>query len=123
MLTPESRIEITREDVYNAYLSAYKHHSGKRDAFKFTNDLERNISKIFNSLPDHSYTKFISYSRMRVVNNNGKERMVMRPSFTTRVLQHLFVNKIRPFYDRQDPLVAFNCKPGFGINTKSHGII
>ena len=123
MLTPESRIEITREDVYKAYLSAYKHHSGKRDAFKFTENLDENIRKIFNSLPDHSYTKFISYSRMRVVNNNGKERMVMRPSFTTRVLQHLFVNKIRPLYDRQDPLVSFNCKPGFGINTKSHGVI
>lgn len=131
MAKPVEHITITMDDLIAAYESADKNHSGRSDAFQFGKNWKENLGRIFASLENHEYTKFISYSDLFVINNNGKKRKVKKPSFETLILQHLFVNKARELYNSQDPNIAFNCKPGFGINSsvnpnrsqKNHSVV
>lgn len=121
MAKPVQYIDITMDDLIYAYESADKNHSGRSDAFQFGKNWKENLDRIYDSLENHEYVKFIHYSDLVVINNNGKNRKVKKPSFETLILQHLFVNKARLLYNPQDPIVGYNCKPGFGINSKVNG--
>ena len=121
MAKPVQHISITMDDLISAYESADKNHSGRSDDFQFGKNWKENLDRIYDSLKNHEYVKFIHYSDLVVINNNGKNRKAKKPSFETLILQHLFVNKARLLYDPQDPIVGYNCKPGFGINSKVNG--
>jgi len=113
-------IEIfTRSDVEHAAKRAFKHHGTKETVIEFKLHYSENIDRLYNSLLDGTWTKFIKYTSTQKINNNGKVRIINTPNLDTRIYQHCFLIKVEPIYYARDPLVGLNCKKGCGITAKS----
>lgn len=109
---------ITRQMVATAAENAFKGHNDKYDVRNFKRHKERNIDKLYNSLLDGTYTKWIRYRKLERTNHKGKLRLIDSPDLFLRILQHLWLLIIVPLYDRKDNGNGRNCKPGCGITAK-----
>lgn len=110
---------ITREDVVAAAYSAFKGHNSKSDVKAFKAHFDERIDRIYNAIKDGSYRELIKYRKLKKTNHKGKERLIDSPNLDTRILQHLWLYLIVPFYDKKDNGNGKNCKPGFGITAKT----
>ena len=101
--------------------NASKRHVGKPEVIRFYRDLDANLERIRDSMETGTYPSLLRYSHFRRRNTNGKMRDIAKPSFETRILQHYFLLLAMPDYERLDPDVSFNCKPGYGITANKKG--
>lgn len=106
---------ITYEMVEAAVYSAFKGHNSKYDVRNFKKRLDKNIRKIYNSLLDGTYTRYIAYHKLQKYNHKGKLRLIDSPNLPLRILQHLWLLIVVPLYDRKDNGNGRNCKPDHGI--------
>lgn len=110
---------ITLEDVRQATFKAFKGHNSKSDVKAFKANLEKNILDLYNAIKDGSYKKLIGYRKLKKRNHKGKLRLIDSPNLRTRIMQHLWLYLIVPFYDRKDNGNGKNCKPGHGITASN----
>lgn len=106
---------ITLEDVRAATFKAFKGHNSKSDVKAFKQNLEENIYNLYQAIKDGSYKQLIGYRKLKKRNHKGKLRLIDSPNLVTRIMEHLWLYLIVPFYDRKDNGNGKNCKPGHGI--------
>lgn len=109
---------ITYKMVEDAAYSAFKGHNSKYDVRNFKKHFQRNCWKIYNSLLDGTYTKYIIYRKLEKYNHKGKLRLIDSPVLNLRILQHLWLFITVPLYNLKDNGNGRNCKPDHGITAK-----
>ena len=109
-------VNVTLEEVEIAARDACKNHMHKAAVISFCKDWEDNIVLLHRCILDGTYVEHLSYVQLEKVNKNGKHRKIDSPTLITRIFQYVFINKVRPIYDRLDNLTALNCKDGCGLN-------
>lgn len=116
---------ITYKMVETAAYCAFEGHNSKYDVKNFKKHLDRNIRKLYNSILDGTYTKYIAYRKLEKYNHKGKLRSIDSPILHLRILQWLWILIIVPFYNRKDNGNGRNCKPEHGITAKEskYGIL
>lgn len=108
--------QVTWREVERAAHDAVRYHMGKWEIQDFCREWEGNISLILAMLLDGSYVEHITYRKLEKTNRNGKRRQIDSPTLVTRILQYVFINRVRPLYDERDNQTGLNCKIGCGLN-------
>lgn len=111
---------ITRQDIYSAAVTSFEKHSRDRQVIAFKKDLEGNVDRLYSLVKEGKLEEALKFRPLVRVNSNGKVRKINSPSLTTRILEIVWLNKVRPIYDRVNASVgvARNCLPGHGITAK-----
>lgn len=104
--------------VSRAIEKSYNGHKYKTEVIRFMRNEEENKAEILASLKNGDWEKYIEYVEMDKHNSNGKTRHIFCPSLRTRILQHLFLVLLEPYYNRVDNKNALNCKKECGITAK-----
>lgn len=110
---------ITKELVDQAIVKASKHKLNRSEVQKALKNKERLSDRLYESILDGTYSKYIRYTDRIKIGHNKKVRHIKMPSFKTLSLQHLCIFMIKRFYDRVDNLNGLNCKEGCGITSKN----
>ena len=109
---------ITVESFRDAAHRSFKNHSGEQVVIEFKENLDENCRILFEKFKDGTWKELLSYRKMKIVNNNGKVRMVDSPSLVTRIYQYVFINILEPIYKSKDNYNGLNCKKKCGITSK-----
>lgn len=112
--------KISVSDFKQAAERAAKEHLWKKEVLEFMTHLQENSEWLFAALQNGTYTKLLKFRALKKKSNNKKERTIKSPDFVTRVYQYVFLAIAEKLYNRVDPLVGLNCKPGCGITAKEH---
>lgn len=110
---------ITRKDVEAAAYKAFEGHNSKSDVKAFKADFDNRVTLLFNAIKDGSYIHLIRYRKLKKKNHKGKVRLIDSPDLNTRIMEHLWLLLIVPFYDRKDNGNGKNCKPDHGITANN----
>lgn len=108
---------VSEGDMRKAVIDAARGHRRKADVKAALADVDTFAGALHAALLDGTWRGRLGYSRMSKVGRNGKRRDILRPSFTTRCYQWLFLNVTRPIYARKDNGVGLNCKEGCGVTS------
>lgn len=111
---------INLEDVRRATYKAFKGHNSKSDVKAFKADFNNRLYKIFTAIKGGTYKNLIAYRKLKKTNHKGKVRLIDSPNLDTRIMQHLWLYLIVPFYDKKDNGNGKNCKPKHGITAKQN---
>lgn len=107
---------VAMQEVEVAAYDACKNHMRKAVVRSFLEDWDENIALLHRQILDGTYVENLHYVQLEKTNKNGKQRKIDSPTLITRIFQYVFINKIRPIYDRLDNLAGLNCKDGCGLN-------
>lgn len=98
---------------------AVEGHRGKREVVEMLADADGYRDMLYADLLSGSYKTKMSYRHLERTGHNGKRRKLLSPSLYTRILQILWCQQVKPYYDHHDPMDGLNCKAGCGINAPS----
>lgn len=104
--------------IDHAVTTSIKGHMAKREVNRFLKDRKSNVVGVRETILDGSFVDGIRFKKLDKTNPDGKVRHIDSPDFYTRILEHAFINIIRPIYETLDNGVGLNCKPGCGITAK-----
>lgn len=110
---------ITLQDVTAATYKAFEGHNSKTDVKAFKAHFQDRVQTLFNAIKDGSYRSLIKYRKLQKTNHKGKLRLIDSPDLNTRIMEHLWLYLIVPFYDKKDNGNGKNCKPGHGITANN----
>ncbi len=104
--------------LYDAYLSCARNKPGKKPLLLFQQNLEENLFNLLNELNTNSYK--ISKPSVFTV-SDPKLREIWASCFRDRVVHHLAVNAIEPFYEDKKNSFSFlgssySCRKGKGTH-------
>lgn len=112
-------MHVTKELIQQAILNAAVNHKRKKAVIKMLADMESYTTNLLHYFKNDKFEGFTpKYKHLTKVNTNGKHRDIYSPSLKTRVLQHLFILLIKPYYDVTDQHISYNCKENHGIFAK-----
>ena len=104
-------MELTIEEVYQAYYDCRKHKSNKESSIEFQMDLEQNLNLLFKELTDRTYHPTTS---IVFVNLKPKPREVWAANFRDRVVHHILYNRIANDFHKRFSADSCACIPERG---------
>ena len=107
----EQKFKVSRKDLLLAYIDARKRKRNTRSHLVFEEDLFRNIYHLWKELVTDSYQ--ISESNCFVV-TRPKPREVFAASFRDRIVHHLIIGKLMPYFEQKLIDNSFSCMSGKG---------
>lgn len=118
MLTFTESIQNNKKDLILAARKAIIGHRKKREVREFEKNFDAEIERLMASLRDGSWEEIVCEYREWIGKNpspNGKTRLFREPSLRCRILQHLLIRVLMPWYITHDNYNGLNCKFGCGI--------
>ena len=107
---------FTRENLYDAFLTARKGKRKKRATLSFEKNLGANIEDLYNHLHNGTYRPR-PYSQFKVY--EPKERIINAPAFKDLVVQHAIYKIIYPIFDKSFVDTSYACRKGGGTHKAS----
>ncbi len=104
------------ESIYKAYKECVKNKRNTLNAIHFEANLLENLINLETSLQDRTYKPMRSIC---FVAHSPKMREIFAADFRDRVVHHLLVNAIEPFYERKFIFDVYNNRKGKGIHSAS----
>ncbi len=102
---------ISLEDVFEAYFDCRRHKRGTVNALRFEINFEDELVRLWREINDGSYE--IGRSIAFVVNKPVK-REIFAADFRDRIVHHLVINKLMPFFERAFIPASYSCRAGKG---------
>lgn len=102
---------FTYEDLLNAYFSCRSNKRLTCNALKFEQNFERNLTQLHKELCDRTY--FPGKSVCFVV-TYPKLREVFAADFRDRVVHHLLVSRLEPYFEKRFVHTSFACRKNKG---------
>lgn len=110
-------MEITIEELYQAYYDCRKNKTNKESIIEFQMDLEKNLSDLFVELKTRTYKPSTS---IVFVNLKPKPREVWAANFRDRVVHHVLYNRMADGFHKRFSADSCACIPGrgtlYGVN-------
>jgi RNA-directed DNA polymerase len=103
--------DFSFHELTQAYFDCREHKRNTRSALAFEQDLERNLSRLYDELRDGSYRPGPSIC---FVITRPKAREVWAADFRDRIVHHLLYNRISPRFYRSFVADSCACIPGRG---------
>lgn len=110
---------ICLRDVEKAAYKAFEGHNSKSDVKAFKAAFKNRVQILYDAIKDGSYRRLIKYRKLKKTNHKGKVRLIDSPNLDTRIMEHLWLYLIVPFYDKKDNGNGKNCKPDHGITASN----
>ena len=111
--------DLQFEDVVAAYFDCRRAKRNTGSALEFEQDLERNLSRLYEELADGAYRPGRSIC---FVITRPKPREVWAAEFRDRVVHHLLYNHIGPRFERSFIVDTFACIKGRGTLRAAEGL-
>ena len=105
--------DFTLEEVLKAYLSCRKNKRNTINQIKFEINLEENLYSLYKSLNNGSY--YPGRSICFVV-TYPKLREIFAADFKDRVVHHLLVSRIEPFFEKRFIFNSYACRKDKGVH-------
>ena len=102
---------FTYNEIYKAYLDCYKNKKNSPSAIRFRENLLYNIRKLTDEI--NSFTHYPSPSTTFVI-TDPKLREVFAADFRDRVIHHLIINELLPYFENYFIPESFSCMPSRG---------
>lgn len=109
---------ITEQQVREAVFDTFRGRQNQKPVLHFKEDLEGNITKVFEAVNDGSYKELMKFYQKTIVNKNDKVRHIDAPMLTALIIEHVWLVLVKPIYDMVNPGVARNCLQDHGITAK-----
>jgi predicted nucleic-acid-binding protein len=104
------------ESIYKAYKECAKNKRNTLNAIQFEANLIENLINLETSLQNRTYEPRCSIC---FVAHSPKMREIFAADFTDRVVHHLLIDAIEPFYERKFIFDVYNNRKGKGIHSAS----
>jgi retron-type reverse transcriptase len=104
---------FTFQNVYNAYRACRKHKTNTVNVLKFEQNLLENLWDLVYELQQRRYRVGRSIC---FLTHSPKLREVFAADFRDRVVHHLLINAIEPYYERRFVADVYNNRKGKGIH-------
>ncbi len=104
---------FTLVEVFEAYFSCRSNKRNTINALAFEMDYESNLIQLWNELNDGSYQpgKSIAFIVHKPV-----QREIFAADFRDRVVHHLIINKLNPFFEKEFIQDSYACRVGKGTH-------
>jgi RNA-directed DNA polymerase len=104
---------FTLVEVFEAYFSCRSNKRNTINALAFELDYESNLIQLWNELNDGSYQpgKSIAFIVHKPV-----QREIFAADFRDRVVHHLIINKLNPFFEKEFIQDSYACRVGKGTH-------
>ena len=102
---------FTYNEIYEAYLDCYKNKKKSPGAILFRENLYNNIRILTDKINNYTYTPLPSTA---FVITDPKLREVFAADFRDRVIHHLIINELLPYFEEYFIEDSFSCMPGRG---------
>lgn len=102
---------FTYNEIYKAYLDCYKNKKNSPSAIRFRENLLYNIRKLTDEI--NSFTYYPLPSTTFVI-TDPKLREVFAADFRDRVIHHLIINELLPYFENYFIPESFSCMPSRG---------
>lgn len=103
--------EIPLEEVFEAYYECRRHKRGTINALKFEIDLEENLVQLWRDINSGTYE--IGQSIAFIVNTPVK-REIFAANFRDRIVHHLIIRRLMPFFEHTFIDASYSCRVGKG---------
>lgn len=118
----EIKYNVPIEDVFSAYYDCRKHKRNKSGALRFEVDLESSLIQLWQDLQTDTYK--ISPSTVFIIETVKRE--VFAADFRDRIVHHLLLMYLNPYFERHLIYDSYSCRVGkgthFAINRVNHFI-
>ncbi|HOW16324.1 MAG TPA: reverse transcriptase/maturase family protein, partial [bacterium] len=112
LFTEEQRIpQISIEDLFSAYISCRRYKRNTANAIAFEVDYESNLVKLCEEINNGIYEPGRSIT---FIVNRPVKREIFAADFRDRVVHHLIINKLNPFFEREFIYDSYACRVGKG---------
>ena len=102
---------FTYNEIYEAYLDCYKNKKKSPGAILFRENLYNNIRILTDEINNYTYTPLPSTA---FVITDPKLREVFAADFRDRVIHHLIINELLPYFEEYFIEDSFSCMPRRG---------
>lgn len=102
---------VSLEDVFEAYYECRRHKRGTLNALAFELNYEENLIRLWREINKHAYKpgRSIAFVVKRPV-----KREVFAADFRDRVVHHLIIKKLNPFFEKIFSPASCSCREGKG---------
>ena len=107
---------FTYNEIYEAYLDCYKNKKNSPGAILFRENLYNNIKILTDEINNHCYNPLPSTV---FVITDPKLREIFAANFRDRIIHHLIIIELLPYFEEYFIQDSFSCMPGRGT---LHGI-
>jgi hypothetical protein len=104
---------ITQVKLHKAYLSCIRKKSQKKSFMSFFYNLEKNLLNLFEDLDNRNYQPQ-QYNCFVV--EEPVIREIFAPTFKDRIVHHLLINEIEPYFEKRFIYDSFACRKGKGVH-------
>ena len=110
------KFSFTYEEIFKAYEDCIRHKKNSPNAIKFMLNKNENVIQLCDEINDRTYTIGTSIA---FIIKFPKYREVFAADFRDRIIHHLVVNELMPYFERYFIPESFSCMIGRGT---LHGI-
>lgn len=106
-------MEVTIEEVFEAYYECRKHKRNKEGALAFEVNLEENLVELYNELkdgtwqPEHSFVFIVK---------KPVPREIFAASFRDRIVHHLIIRRLNPYLEKYFIYDSYACRENKGTH-------
>lgn len=110
---------VSLEDVFEAYYNCRRHKRGTLNALAFEIDYEEKLIQLWHEINNHSYRPGRSIA---FVVKKPVKREVFAADFRDRVVHHLIIKKLNPFFEKIFSRASCSCRVGKGTHYAVEGV-
>lgn len=110
---------VSLEDVFEAYYNCRRHKRGTLNALAFEIDYEEKLIQLWHEINNHSYRPGRSIA---FVVTKPVKREVFAADFRDRVVHHLIIKKLNPFFEKIFSRASCSCRVGKGTHYAVEGV-
>lgn len=103
---------IKLEDVFEAYYECRKNKRKTKQQLEFELNLEENCIQLYNDIVNREYE--IGQSICFII-TRPKPREVFAANFRDRIIHHLVIGKLNPYFEKEFINNTFNCRKNKGV--------